>query len=446
MKLIILTIIFLLSSSIFANDLVNVGVTTIDITPPIGTPLAGYGQPKRRMKGFLDWGRKYPYATFFAPSQGVLDPINVRTMVVEKNGKRVAFVSLDVVGITSDFVKSLAKRLKKLNLGIDRKNLFVSGTHTHSGPGALTRRFSLAILAVDIFNKSIFNFVMDRVVQSIKDSISNSEESYLYNLTFKTSNLQNNRGAKPGFYDANARLLIAKNLKGDWLGGIVNYAIHGTALSGKNMKLSADMPGAIATKLEEALTSKNYLSNIKPTMVFINGAEGDVSPRVGGEVGMKQISESFANQTLKALSKAKLIIEPEINYKRKNVWVGFPSFNIKACIENKKLRKFISKYLAIPITPLMPLVSSISYVKIGNVMMLSWPGEPTTQLGYDLRLIAKSFGNEHAWILGLTNDYLAYFVTKDEFKNGGYQACTSLYNYRGGRRILKGYKKLLGAQ
>ena len=445
-NLALISLLFFTSFSLLAqenqtSDSVSIGLSTTDLEPLAGTPLAGFGSPKRRVKGFIDLKGKHPYSFFFAPSKGQLDPIYTRAMVVRKNNKLVVFVSADFTGITSDFVNELAKRLKPY--GVTRDNLFVSGTHTHSGPGALSKRFALAILAADLFNKKVFNHIMGRVVSNVEKAFSLVQPAYLYDLTYKTINLQKNRRERPGHFDSNARLLLAKNLQGDWLGGILNYAIHGTALGGSNLHFSGDVPGAIVSTLEIEMSKLNLLTDKLPTVLFINGAEGDVAPIRGGLEGMKEISTSFAAQTLAVLDKARPVLNPIISYQTKRIWVGFPKVNIKACIDDKKLRKFISKFLSVPLVPLMPMKASISQVNIGDLTFLTWPGEPTTDIGYQLQQLAKDSGREYPWVLGLTNDYLAYFTTKEEFKNGGYEACSSLYSYRGGRRILKNYKKIL---
>lgn len=45
---------------------------------------------------------------------------------------------------------------------------------------------------------------------------------------------------------------------------------------------------------------------------------------------------------------------------------------------------------------------------------LSWPGEPSTQLGYDLQDMARKLGAVDPVVLGLANDYMSYFTTKAE--------------------------------
>ena len=58
----------------------RVGVAAVDITPPLGIPMAGYYHARG--------------------ADGVLDPLYSKAMVIESDGERVALVALDIIGIT----------------------------------------------------------------------------------------------------------------------------------------------------------------------------------------------------------------------------------------------------------------------------------------------------------------------------------------------------------
>ena len=88
----------------------------------------------------------------------------------------------------------------------------------------------------------------------------------------------------------------------------------------------------------------------------------------------------------------------------------------------------------------MPIYSYISFIGIGDITILTWPGEPSTELGFQLQALAKEYGYMNQWIFSLANDYVGYFTTKEEFREGVYDSRSSLYNYRGGKRIFKQYK------
>ena len=63
-----------------AQAKLTAGIAKSDITPPVGTPLAGYG------------GR------MAKPSTGVHDPTEARALIIDNGTERIAFVSVDHLG------------------------------------------------------------------------------------------------------------------------------------------------------------------------------------------------------------------------------------------------------------------------------------------------------------------------------------------------------------
>ena len=91
----------------------RVGAAKVDITPASGTPLAGYYK--------------------FRATTGVIDSIFAKTIVVEQDGARAAYVVLDLA-TTSRPVVLAARKLVEEQCGIPGERVMISATHTHSGP------------------------------------------------------------------------------------------------------------------------------------------------------------------------------------------------------------------------------------------------------------------------------------------------------------------------
>ena len=92
-----------------------VGAGAKDISPPVGSFLAGYG-PDRK-------------------STGALDELWIKTIVVADEKLRLAIVTIDCIGLTRPDIKRVEARVSSL-LGKDGlpTRLVVSSTHTHAGP------------------------------------------------------------------------------------------------------------------------------------------------------------------------------------------------------------------------------------------------------------------------------------------------------------------------
>src|SRR5262249_34321519 len=93
------------------------GAAAVDITPPTGTPLAGYYSARG--------------------ARSVLDPLFSRALVLEQDGTRVALVVCDLISMPRRTVVD-ARKLIEQQTGIPAGHVMLSATHTHTGP-ALVR-------------------------------------------------------------------------------------------------------------------------------------------------------------------------------------------------------------------------------------------------------------------------------------------------------------------
>src|SRR5690242_3669584 len=142
-----------------------VGFSEAQLAPEhSGLPLAGYGAAARRAFPFL---HRNEYATWFKASNGTHDPVRVKTMVLLSGSKKLVFISLDLAAVTVEMYQDLARVLT--GLGYERDAIFISATHTHSGPGTLSDRFLWEALAADRFQQGYYATVRERVATSVAE-------------------------------------------------------------------------------------------------------------------------------------------------------------------------------------------------------------------------------------------------------------------------------------
>lgn len=419
----------------------SVGLASVDITPEIGVPLAGFGGRRRRV---IPWDvpNRYPYATFLKPSTGILDPIRAKAMILKTGNDMLFFLSLDLVAVTAKIVGDIHARIK--HLGFSENEIFISATHTHSGPGTLSRNQFWQAAASDKFQQQIYERFLDGVQTTIQRAHATLTEASLFAASFKTEDLQRNRRGRKGHFDSEANLLLAKSKKGQWLGGLVNLAIHGTALDAGNSQFSADVPGAIENALAKKLRAENAAPDAAEAVIlFLNGAEGDVAPMRGGVEGMNKIGADFAQQAQPALKNLRPI-SPEWKAHSTEIHLGAAGVGARNCVDNDAWSWFVPGWYRLSLIKKMPQKTRIWNLRLGDMIFLTWPGEPTTAFGLEIKNLATTAGFKQAWILGLTNDYLAYFTTPSEYDEGGYEACGTLYGREGGSKILKAHKTMAG--
>jgi len=416
------------------------GMASVDVTPVVGVPLAGYGEGERRS---YDVFNRYPYATVLSPSVGKRDPIRAKVLILKKNnGQRLLFIGIDTIGVTKQFRDDLLSRIS--DLGIANENVFLSATHTHSGPGAMGQNALWAFIAVDFYQEEIYRTFLQDMTIAVRKALATMEPAELYATSFKARGLQKNRRDKPGHFDAQANLLLIRSKRNRWQGALVNFPMHGTSLSRHNLKYSADVLGEIERRFEKKLRQDNG-DNGDVTVIFINGAEGDVAPIHSGEIAMKAIGKAFASQAMEAVAAA-YRVEPDWSVHVSEIELGQPALNIRGCVSPNILRRLISRKLRLRLGSFLPHKTSLWLLKLGNQYMMSWPGEPTTSLGLAVKKMALTSGASQAWLMGLTNDHLSYFTTREEYEAGTYESCTSFYRENGGQLIVDRYRELISTR
>jgi len=100
------------TAPVVAGEL-NLGAACVKITPPVGIPMAGY------------YSRR--------DSEGVLDDIYAKAVVLDDGPTRVAMVACDLIGLPRSIVLE-ARRLVEEQTGIAADHVMISATHTHTAP------------------------------------------------------------------------------------------------------------------------------------------------------------------------------------------------------------------------------------------------------------------------------------------------------------------------
>src|SRR5262245_49403506 len=139
----------------FAEEPLLASVVSIEITPPVGVPLAGFGGGPRRE---IDVLGKSKYASYLKPSTGVLDPIYAKILVLKRGKEQLAFIAYDLIGGSWQIRRDLAKNMAAM--GFRHDHIFISGTHTHSGPGAFAKNWVWELLAADRFVPEIYRGIL----------------------------------------------------------------------------------------------------------------------------------------------------------------------------------------------------------------------------------------------------------------------------------------------
>jgi neutral ceramidase len=152
------------------------GTAKVDITPPIGVWLSGYGSRNK-------------------PSEGILDPLYAKSLVLDDGQSKIAIVSADLLWVPLKMTNEIRKQVQE-KLGIPSQNVMICGTHTHFAPkiDRVAKNWPDAAAAqidesyIQVLKKKIFDSIMlaDKNSRQVSLSVGKGEISeIIYNRRTK---------------------------------------------------------------------------------------------------------------------------------------------------------------------------------------------------------------------------------------------------------------------
>lgn len=389
------------------------GAATSELTVPEGTPLAGYGGFPRRAI-IPDVLRRFRYAFWFRPSEGVRDPLHARALVLESGGTRVLWIAVDLVGADPTLVADLSRALRRDGLAYTA--VVVSASHTHSGPGAYAESALFGVIAVDRYSAAVRERILDAMVRVARDAEAHKATADVLVGRAEVRGITESRVA--GVLDPELGVIKLTAPGGRPLAMLWNYAIHGTALGRANRRLSGDLTADASARLERELGVP---------ALFVNGAEGDVSPRPRGDRGVAEAGAALAAGAQTAWADARPEPNPRLGVVTEKVALPAPALSLRNC-----LGSWIPSNVTLGLTASLPSAVDVTAVAIGDTAVVTIPGELQTRLGLDIK---ASGVFRRILVAGVTNDYVGYLLTAADYRRPSYIACGSLYGERGGEIV-----------
>ncbi len=359
----------------------------MDITPPTGFPLWGYGARKD------------------AGSSGVRDRLHARALVLEGAGKRIALVGLDL-GRAPTRASFARIEVGLKNLHID--GLFLVGSHTHHGP----------VLELDDWptkEKPYTRELESKLITVITQAARRLSPARWAVGSVRgdwNRNRHSKRPDKP--VDDELQVLRVEGLDGQSIAHAVHFAAHPTILPARLLDFSADYPGALCRVVEK---------ETGVPCLFLQGAAGDLSPRALKHGDADGFGEHLAGVVLKRIA----TIKPQASA-RPTLEVATESFRFKPRVDltNPLIslaynQAFFPALVAFYEREYRPDVRPRIDVALldGRFGLVGFSGEPFCGHSLSLKRRARL---EHLFVMGYCNDYQQYFPTIEAAAEGGYGA------------------------
>ena len=437
-------------------DELRVGAASLDITPPVGTPMAGY------------------YAERL--SKGVHDPLFAKAIVLERGGKKAALVALDLISTPMVLVEESRREIEKTS-GIKGADVMISATHAHTGPvlqGGGARAFAfggdnpLALAYHKALPAKIAESVRlaEKALRPARVAAGHGEESAIsFNRRFHMTDGSvgwnpgklNPKILKPaGTIDPDVAVVYfeADDRSRTPLATYVNHAVHLDNVGG--MEFSADMPATIA----------DLLGRFKgPGMVtfYTSGCCGDINhinvrwaePQTG-HANAARMGVILAAEILKTWPSLK--VEPAGDLRVNSAKVKLPLAKTtpedveaaRAVVTRlngkdkppaflEQVRAF--KVLDVEARQGEPIEVEVQVVALGDrIAWVSLPGEIFVELGLAIK---QDSPYPHTIIAELANGAIGYIPSRRAYAQGNYEVVSARCAEGSGEMLVDAAVKLL---
>ena len=422
------------------------GTATVAIMPAPGAPLAGYGGAPRRvfnavtipltlvaLGGTCIDPDPSTAAVLFQPNQGTRDAVRARALVLDNGHHKVAIVKLDTIGVSRKLREDLFQVAK--TIGVTNADFLVLATHTHSGPGAIANHVLSQLSAVDCFSDAMYQRVLAAATSALQQADAARQPALLGIGSATETDASQNRRGRPAIYDTEVGLVKITTTGGTPIAALFNFAVHGTTLGATNMQFSADCMGEMEQVVENGLPGV--------TAIFTNGAEGDVAPKHHGVTGLQQEGTIIGGDVVALWSTIATKAAIDLRGAFQDVTMPPPEWNPGTCLPvpgtTSTFCDFVPGFpLTVPLNPAwVSTTLPFQAVRIDDTVFIAIPGEPITEIGWDLKARATAKGFAHGFVLGLANDYGGYFTTAAEYNRAEYEGRSTLYGPTTGQVVVE---------
>lgn len=399
------------------------GAATVTLRVPPGTPLGGYGSAARRLL-FPDLLGRAPHAFWFRAHDGVLDPLAARALVVDDGTSRLVWIAADLVAVDESLRREVREALTRA--GLTATTLILSASHTHSGPGAFIDSALFGFLVVDRQDAAVRSALVRDLVDAARAATLAKRPARAGTAEAPGPELTRSRLGRPVDREIVVMKLVSETDAP--LALVWNYAIHGTMLGPRNRRLSGDVMGVASREIERAAGVP---------ALFVNGAVGDVSPRHHGARALREDAAELAAAVGRVAARATGRPVERLRVASARVDLGSPALSVRNCTG-----RWIPRSLRLPLGKALPRDAELTAVALGDTAWVTIPGELQAALGETIKKHGASLW-AHAFVAGLSNDYLGYFVEAGDYDRVSYVTCATLYGAEAGERIVRGATDLL---
>lgn len=390
------------------------GVAKVCITPSESLWLAGYGFRNR-------------------PSEGTISDLWVKALALEDaTGNKSVLVTMDLEEIPKSFSDRIRDQLSSRHQ-LSRAQVILNVSHTHSSPvlddfGDIYPLDVTQMNKIKIFTQQLFVKIIDVVGEAIQTmepasllSGSGISRFQVNRRNNDESNLARQTELK-GPNDYSVPVIKVLDQKGKVKTIVFGYACHNTVLS--EYKWSGDYAGFAQSALENMFPGA--------TAMFFQGCGSDQNPLPRRTVALaQQYGQTLAASVERVLNGEMKELSAQLytSYKEIDLPLAKPPSKADLLEMEKRFSGYQKRWATRHLETLnkgASLATSYPYPlqiwQLGDQIMMALGGEVAIEYAIQLKRI---FG-QSVFVLGYSNDVMAYIPTTTIIAEGGYEGASSV--------------------
>ena len=379
------------------------------------------------------------------PAQAKLTELWAKALALQDpSGHQALVITLDLVGIDRDLSGSICKQIEA-KLGLQRHQVAICTSHTHTGPALPNNLRVLHYLQVDKAQQQLLDAyatkLVQRVVATAQAALAALEPSELSwgsgRATFAVNRRENSESGVPtqrlqgglkGPLDHDVPVLAVRNAEGTLKSVLFGYACHATVLS--FYKWSGDYPGFAQIELEQ-----NHPGCIA---LFWAGCGADQNPLPRRTVAL---ARHYGRRLAAAVDTILLTsqmhpITGKLETSHREINLALAKLPSEEMLKTEAMssNRFVATRARMLLANLeqgQPLPQTYPYPvsvwKLGEeVQFIALGGEVVVD--FAIRLKAELSG-VRTWVAGYTNDVMAYIPSRRVLREGGYEGASAMVYY-----------------
>lgn len=382
------------------------------------------------------------YASRTTPYTSIEQDIWAKALVLEdENGKRVAIITTDLVGINSEITPAIYTGITE-KTGIPRKDVLLTWSHTHSGPRLTLEEEPHAGTTEEYRSNSV------AYTQALQNQLASLVDQAARNLQTVELNwgngfvpfVMNRRGRTPrgvrlspnpsGHVDRSLPCLKVSASDGKLMAALFQVACHNTTLSQNNYALCGDFSGFAQSEVEKEYPNANAM--------FMTGCAGNANPYPRGTMEIaRQHGQTVATEVLRLLESdlnpVNGAITTTLTHAPLTLQPPKPIAELEDLLENGP-----GWHRGVASTTMEVLKSGGKLPTHYDAPVSLWQfGEDLTLIGLSGEVVSgyvtgiqKSIGHQKLWISAYCHDAYGYLPTAQILKDGGYET-RGLFNGMG---------------